>query len=165
MLGSRPKAGHGPESCGLLRRHMYGTRRATEGWQDEYSGTLVSEGFLQGKASACAFVHPIRNIAVPVHGDDFTATGPKNQLDCFQQMMQGHYELPVGGRLEPGPSDDKEATVLNRVIRWTEQGVEYEANPRQVERLLDGIELSGEGVKGVATPGQQLHQHQVADEK
>ena len=26
-----------PGMCGLLRRHMYGTRRAAEGWQDEYS--------------------------------------------------------------------------------------------------------------------------------
>ena len=24
-------------SCGLLKRHMYGTRRAAEGWQDECS--------------------------------------------------------------------------------------------------------------------------------
>ena len=49
-------------------------------------------------------------------------------------MLQGHYELTVGGRLGSGPLDDKEATVLNRVIRWTEQGIEYEADPRQVER-------------------------------
>ena len=149
------EAGYGPEQRGLLRRHMCGTRRAAEGWQDEYSATLVAEGFLQGKASACVFVHPVRKIAVSVHGDDFTVTGPKRQLDWFQQMMQGQYELTVGGRLGPGPSDDKEATVLNRVIRWTESGVEYEADPRQVERLLEEMNLDSEGVKGVVTPGQQ----------
>ena len=49
---SSPEAGRGPEECGLLRRHMYGIRRAAEGWQDKYSGTLVSECFLQGKALA-----------------------------------------------------------------------------------------------------------------
>ena len=108
------EAGYGPDQCGLLRRHMYGTRRAAEGWQDEYSGTLVSMGFLQGKASACVFVHPQRGIAVSVHGDDFTATGPKCELDWFEQTMKGHYELTVGGRLGPGKNDDKEATVLNR---------------------------------------------------
>ena len=68
-----PEAGCGSEQCKLLRRHMYGTRRAAEGWQDEYSATLVSAGFLQGKASASVFMHPER-IAVSVHGDDFTAT-------------------------------------------------------------------------------------------
>ena len=115
---------------------------------------LISEGFLQRKASACVFVLAIRKVAVSVHGGDFTATGPKSQLDWFQQMMQGHHELTVGGRHGPGASDDKEATVSNRVIRWTEQGVEYKADPCQVERLLDEIELSGEGVKGVVTPRQ-----------
>ena len=34
---------------------------------DEYSGTLVSLGFLQGTASACVFVHPQRHVAVSVH--------------------------------------------------------------------------------------------------
>ena len=33
--------------CGLLRRHMYGTRRAAEGWQDECSGRLRESGFVQ----------------------------------------------------------------------------------------------------------------------
>ena len=80
-------------------------------------------------------------------------------------MMQSHYELTVGGRLAPGPSDDREATVLNRVIRWTEHGFEYEADPRQFKPLLEEVELDGDGVKGEVTPGQQPQQHQVADEK
>ena len=29
-----------PGTCALLRRHMYGTRRAADGWQSEYSGEL-----------------------------------------------------------------------------------------------------------------------------
>ena len=37
--------------CGLLRRHMYGTRRAAEGWQDEYSTRMTDAGFIQGIAS------------------------------------------------------------------------------------------------------------------
>ena len=61
-----------------------------------------------------------------VHGDDFTATGGKDQLDWFQKWLEDHYELTVGGRLGPGPEDDKDATVPNRVIRWTASGVEYE---------------------------------------
>ena len=70
------EAGFREDQCGLLKRHMYGTRRAAEGWQDEYSSTLVSAGFEQGKASACVFVHPERKIAVSVHGDDFTTARP-----------------------------------------------------------------------------------------
>ncbi len=93
------EAGFKDDQCGLLKSHMYGTRRTAEGWQHEYSSTLVSAGFEQGKASACVLVHPERKIAVSVHGDDFTAAGPKDQLDWFQKMLEDHYEVTVGGRL------------------------------------------------------------------
>ena len=119
---------------GLLLRHMYGTRAAADGWQQEYARTLMEElGFQQGSASPCVFVHKERRRTCSVHGDDFTTAGPKDQLDWFERSLESHYELKRGGRLGPGPSDDKEATVLNRVVRWSEQGLEYEADPRQVE--------------------------------
>ena len=94
------------------------------------------------------FAHPSHGISVSVHGDDFIATGPKDQLDWFETRPKSHYELTVGGRLGPGPTDDKEARVLNRIIRWTDNGLEYEADPRQAEKLFEEMELCGEGVKG-----------------
>ena len=77
----------------------------------------------------CVFQHPTRNIVCSVHGDDFTAAGPKSELDWFEAMLKNSYELTVGGRLGPGPKDDKEVIVLGRVIIWTDQGIEYEADP------------------------------------
>ena len=50
--------GDHPGMCGLLRRHMYGTRRAADGWQEEYSGKMIDAGFIQGVASPCVFHHP-----------------------------------------------------------------------------------------------------------
>ena len=57
--------------CALLKRHMYGTRRAADGWQSEYSGSLIEFGFVQSTSSACVFTHVDRQIMVSVHGDDF----------------------------------------------------------------------------------------------
>ena len=131
---------------------MYGTRAAADGWQQEYSGFMRTVGFAQGEASPCIFVHAARGIAVSVHGDVFTSTGPKCELDWFESQLEGKYELRKGGRLGPADGDCKELTVLNRVIRWSEGGIEYEADPRQVERLIEGLHL-GEGCKSVATPG------------
>ena len=74
-----------------------------------------------------------------MHGDDFTAARPKYQLDWFEAKLKENYELTVGGRLGPGAAYDKEARVLNRMIRWTSQGFEYEADPRQVEKLLEEL--------------------------
>ena len=55
----------------------------------------------------------------------------------------------MGGRLGPAATDDKEARVLNRIIRWTGNGLEYEADPRQVEKLLEELDLEAEGVKSL----------------
>ena len=77
--------------------------------------------------------------------------------------MRSRYELACGGRIGPGAADVKELRMLNRIIRWTTKGVEYDADPRQVEKLLAEIEL--EGANGAATPGQKVLQHQAAEER
>ena len=87
-----------------------------------------------------------------MHGDDFTTAGPKCEIDWFEKLLEDKYELKKGGRPGPGPSDTKELTVLNRVIRWVDGGVEYEADPHQGERLVEGLGLDL-GCKAIATPG------------
>ena len=97
-----------------------------------------------------------------VHCDDFTVSGPCCSLDWFEVAMKNKYELTVGGRLGPGPNDDKEISVLNKIICWTPKGIQYEADPCQVEKLLREIEL--EGANGAVTPGQKILAHQVESE-
>ena len=141
----------GKDFCGLLLRHMYGTQKAAEGWQCEYSSALVKLGFTQGVACPCIFFHAEKDIVCTVHGDDFTAVGSKASLDWYEAALEDKYELKKGGRLGPGPDDDREATCLNRVIRWCDHGLEYEADPRQVEKLVEALEL--EGANSCVTPG------------
>ena len=59
-----------------------------------------------------------------VHGDDFTTAEAKPDLDLFEAALEAKYELRKGGRIGPGKNDDKEGRVLNRVVRWTKNGVE-----------------------------------------
>ena len=155
---------YGKDMCGLLKKHMYGTRAAADGWQQEYSSYLRSLGFEQGEASPCVFVHKLKNLATSVHGDDFTTVGPKVELDWLEAKLEAKYELRKGGRLGPGANDSKEFLVLNRAIRWTETGLEYEADPRQAERLLEGLTLSGADCKSVATPGIKPLVEQLVDD-
>ena len=95
-------------SCALLRRHMYGTRRAADGWQTEYSSALIDLGFSQGVSSPCVFRHDERQIMVSVHGDDFTCSGARPQLQWLEAGLRSKYELTVGARLGPGKDDDHE---------------------------------------------------------
>ena len=152
---------HG-DKVGLLLKHMYGTRRAADGWHCEYAGRLVDElGFTAGDASACVFFHQARNLRCSVHGDDITTVGSKTDLDWFKGELEKLYELTEAHRLGPGPEDDKEALVLNRVVRWTTEGLEMEADPRQSEKLLRDLKLDGEGVKPAATPGTRATKDQL----
>ena len=141
---------HGTK-CGLLLKHMYGTKEAANGWHREYTGTLRKLGFRPGAASACVFWHPGKRLSCSVHGDDLTTEGPKQGLDWFEHALEEHYEITKTGRLGPGPKDDKEVRVLNRMVRWTLDGLEYEADPRQGEKLLRDVKLDGS--RSVGTPG------------
>ena len=150
--------------CAKLLRHMYGTRPAADGWQEEYSTFLVEElQFKQGLSSPCVFHHREKGIIVNVHGDDFTAVGPKDSLDWYEAKMEEKYELTKQPRLGPGREDAKEAIILNRVIRWSEHGIEYEADPRQAEKLV--AECGMVNVNPVGTPGVRLSFKQCEDDK
>ena len=73
--------------CGQLLRHMYDTREAADGWQEECSTMLVRLGFRQGNACPNQFFHQTRGVVFSAHGDDFTASGPKPQLDWFETSV------------------------------------------------------------------------------
>ncbi len=149
---SLPKEdGDSTSMCARLLRHMYGTRMAADGWQEEYSTFLIGIGFVQGTASPNLLCHHERGIACSVHGDDFTATGPCDALDWYETAIAQKYEITVGPRIGPGPNDAKEARALNRVIRWCQDSIEYEADPRQAEKLV--AECGMEGAQTMVTPG------------
>ena len=74
---------------------------------------------------------------------------------CFEDKLEAKYELKKGGRLRPGLTDAKESTILIRVVRYADRGIEYEADPRQCERLLERLGLDV-GCKSTATPGPKL---------
>ncbi len=152
------------QCCAKLVRHMYGTRAAADGWQEEYSSFLVETmGFVQGVSSPCVFRHPTKMLVASVHGDDFTTAGACEDLDWYEQAMAEHYECTIQPRIGPGPRDAKEGIVLNRVIRWTPEGLEYKADPRQAEKLIAECGLTGANT--MATPGIRLSFAEVEKDK
>ena len=108
---------HGKGPCGRLLVHMYGTRRAADGWHNECSDAFENFGFERGQSSACVFWHSERNIVTSVHGDDFTIARLKRALDWFRKSLEKHYELKEAARFGPGKNDGKEGRVLNRIVR------------------------------------------------
>ena len=49
-----------------------------------------------------------------------------------------------------GKDDDKEVTILGRIVRWTPEGIEYEADPKHAQVILR--DLGSKGGKEVTSP-------------
>ena len=61
--------------------------------------------------------------------------------DSAEERYCTHESAVRQGRLGPGKDDAKEILFFNRVVRYTNVGLEYEADPRQGERLLESLGL------------------------
>ena len=59
--------------------------------------------------------------------------------------------MKVRAILGPDSGDDKEVTILGRVFRWHEDGIRFEADPRQIEKLLRDLDMVS--CRLVAVPG------------
>eukprot|EP00975_Prorocentrum_lima_P029895 6271851-Prorocentrum_lima.AAC.1 len=64
--------------------------------------------------------------------------------------MNEKFMCKVEGRLGGSRGDLQEVKLLNRIIRWTPEGLLYEADPRHAEQLLRDLrESESSGVRGV----------------
>ena len=134
---------------------MYGTRDAASRWDDCYSEVLRNLGFTKGVASGCCFHHPGRDVKCVVYGDDFTLLGPEGELKWFGKELAKHFEIKDRGILGPEPGDLREVRTLNRVVRWDNQGVQYEADQRHAELVVRHLEL--ESATSVSSPGLKVN--------
>jgi hypothetical protein len=136
-----PPEANAPGKCGKLVRWLYGMRPAANAWEREYVEKLASIGFERGKYSPVVFFNGQTGVRCVVHGDDFTFTGSKNELMKVKFYMMGWWDIKLRGILGGEDEDDKEATILGRKLRWTEFGIEYEADPKHAQLVIQEMGL------------------------
>ena len=85
-----------------------------------------------------------------VHGDDFAAIGQEKHLEIVEKALEEKYKIKTE-RLGPDPTDSKEIRVLNKILRYTEQGLELEADPRHAEMIVRDLNL--QSAKPSRVPG------------
>ena len=139
-----------PNMCGRLRA-VYGTRQAARAWEEEYTKTLKGVGFQRVTCNPCMYYHPRRDARVLVHGDDFTVAGNDSKLKYVAEVFQNKYKTKVTGILGPDLHDMKAMTILNRIVEWTNAGIQYEADPRHVD--LNIVELGLKNANGSDVTG------------
>ena len=134
-----------------LRRWLYGMRPAARAWEEDYAAKLVGAGFRRGVSAPTVFWHPLTDVSIVVHGDDFTALGPEKELRALESLMKSWYEIKTRGMLGPDPKDDKEIKILNRKVVWGDRVITYEADARNVESILKSMGLDANS-KGLDAP-------------
>ena len=122
---------------------------------------MVSVGFRRAKACPCLFYHPKRNIWATVHGDDFTILASEENLDWFRKRIAERFEVKFRGRIGPSERDEKSIRILNRILTWTKDGIEYEADQRHAETVAKACEGK---TRKVSTPGEKEDGSDLQDE-
>ena len=85
------------------------------------------------------------------HGGGFTVLGWEQQLNWFLEQIAGAYEIKQS-RIGPAPADQKAVRILNRVLQWTDFGLEWEADQRHSDLITRHCNL-GDDSEPVGTPG------------
>ena len=78
------------------------------------------------------FKHKDRDLRVLVHGDDFTVLGWESDLDWFRDKIASRFDVKFRGRMGKG-EDTQSIRILNRIVTWYPDRVEYEADQRHAK--------------------------------
>ncbi len=70
-----------------------------------------------------------------VHGDDFVTQGERGAMDWLKGQLEQRFEIKTK-TVGMGESELREARVLNRVIRVTDEGWEYEPDQRHADIIV-----------------------------
>jgi hypothetical protein len=131
-----------------LRRWLYGMRKAAQCWEDHYTQKLLLVCFLQGKSAPTVFFNPDTYVKIVVHGDDFTCSGNRKELETLKANMESWYAVKFRGMMGSGRTDIKEIVILGRTLRWFEDRLELEADEKHRKMLIKecGLEENSKSV-------------------
>ena len=98
----------------------------------------------------CNFRHIKRDIKLTVLGDDFLVVADKEQLHWLNKKMQEEYEIKFQA-IGPGKHLSKDVKILRRTLRWTQVGIEFEADLKYAGLIVKETETAN--MKKCKTPG------------
>ena len=142
----------GGNNVGLLRQSLYGTRDAAMNWQEGVAREMKNWGFNRGQYNPCLYTNTEKRAHVFLHGDDFASVGNRAALKWLLQKLESRFEIKTSV-IGTGVGEVREARVLNRILRITELGWEYEPDQRRAEMIVEQLGLKD--AKPVETPTEE----------
>ena len=95
------------------------------------------------------YIQITQDVQVFLHGDDVASVGNRASLQWFRQKLEGGFDIKTSV-IGTGVREVREARVLNRILRITENGWEYEPDQRHAEMIVEQLGLKE--AKAVETP-------------
>ena len=95
-----------------------------------------------------------------VHGDDYCSVGDRRDIEWFRRQLDCRFSIKttmVGDQEQ----EEKEVRVLNRFIRYTEHGWEYEADQRHAEVIIQDLDMKS--ANPVASAGEDENAYKVEE--
>ena len=81
------------------------------------------------------------DISKVVHGDDFLIEGPADRLMKMNLALEKSFQAKTEV-IAPDPGQQREARILNRVVRWEDTGITWEPDPRHAEIMIEQMGLN-----------------------
>ena len=148
-------------NVGLLNKSMYGTRDAATNWQEEVAREMKKIGFRRGRYNPCVYWHLEKRIKAIVHGDDFVGVGRPADVEWMNDKLKERFQI-TSMRIGGGANEAREGRILNRIIRRTEAGWEYEADQRHRDLIVEALGL--QEANPVKTPGEDMKEDEGQEE-
>ncbi len=136
----------------LLRKSLYGTRDAALNFQNEIRTLMEGIGYETGKYNVSTYHHSGRSLRTMVHGDDFATVGSAEDIRWLRKKLEDRFELKTT-IIGSGSDEATEGRILNRIVRCTDEGWEYEADQRHAEYIVKALNL--QDAKPVSTAGEE----------
>ena len=124
----------------MLNRAMYGTKDVAQSFDLYCERTVEKLYYNIGVFNPCLYKHPVKDISVLRHGDDFPTLATRTQIAEFKEKLSKLVLVKLNATLGPELQhlDSCEVRFLNRVIRWIvpPECIEIEADPRRAELFI-----------------------------
>ena len=152
------------DHVGHLQMSLYGTRDAAMNWQEEVAKEMQGWGFSRDRYNPCLYWNEKTRLRTMVHGDDFVSAGTREAVRAFRRQLEKRFEIKTqvigsgrGVRTDvrrtdnAEPDEVQEGRVLNRIVRWTQDGWEVEPDQRHADIIVHELQLQES--RAVSTPG------------
>ena len=93
-----------------------------------------------------------------MHGDDFLVVADEAGLRWLEAQLKAKYEIKAS-MLGPDSSMAQEIRYLNRTLRWTTTGIDYESDSKHASSIVQECEVSsGRASKVPGTAEKETHE-------